>query len=218
MRTDEEPKDKETKNESLSSENSQGNLMKAGITAGLLSSSCCLLQLLLNALSWFNIVHVGCAGFNTVLGPPRPYLRAFTFGWLGVCWYNTPTKRWRTMLRATVITTILMFLPELLQTWDYAHPVIRRSLATTRIPPMKEEEWLERQIIVHNMGCEGCQSAVRNLLESYPDIERAQVDWKTGKASVFGKAVESLDMDAIGSLLERHGYELDLNMENANLF
>ena len=83
---------------------------------------------------------------------------------------------------------------------------------------MKEEEWLERQIIVHNMGCEGCQSAVRNLLESYPDIERAQVDWRTGKASVFGKAVESLDMDAIGSLLERHGYELDLNMENANLF
>ena len=122
------------------------------------------------------------------------------------------------MLRATFITTILMFLPELLQTWDYAHPIIRQSLATTGIPPIQEEKWYERQIVVHNMGCEGCQSAVRNLLESYPDIERAQVDWKTGKASVYGSAVESLDMDAIASLLERHGYELDLDLQNANLF
>ena len=37
---------------------------------GLLSSSCCALQLVLNAFS------VGCAGFNTVLGPLRPYLLA----------------------------------------------------------------------------------------------------------------------------------------------
>ena len=39
---------------------------------GLLSSSCCLLQLMLNTFS------VGCAGFNTLLGPLRPYLAAFT--------------------------------------------------------------------------------------------------------------------------------------------
>ena len=39
---------------------------------GLLSSSCCALQLLLNSLSF------GCAGFNTVLGPLRPQLLALT--------------------------------------------------------------------------------------------------------------------------------------------
>ena len=41
---------------------------------GLLSSSCCLLQLLLNLMS------VGCAGFNTVLGPLRPFFLALSFG------------------------------------------------------------------------------------------------------------------------------------------
>jgi hypothetical protein len=35
---------------------------------GLLSSSCCALQLLLNLFSF------GCAGFNTILGPLRPFL------------------------------------------------------------------------------------------------------------------------------------------------
>ena len=59
------------------------------------------------------------------------------------------------------------------------------------------------------MGCEGCQSAVRNLLELSPHIERAQVEWESGKVSVFGVTVESLDMDSLGELLQRHGYELD---------
>ena len=39
---------------------------------GLLSSSCCALQLLLNLAS------MGCAGFNTWLGPVRPHMRALT--------------------------------------------------------------------------------------------------------------------------------------------
>ena len=38
----------------------------------LLSSSCCALQLLLNAFS------LGCAGFNTYLGPLRPFFLALT--------------------------------------------------------------------------------------------------------------------------------------------
>jgi hypothetical protein len=34
--------------------------------SGLLSSSCCALQLLLNGLASFDVLHVGCAGFNKV--------------------------------------------------------------------------------------------------------------------------------------------------------
>lgn len=45
------------------------------IVAGLLSSSCCLLQLLLNGLAMLNVLHVGCAGFNKVLGPWRTEMR-----------------------------------------------------------------------------------------------------------------------------------------------
>ena len=46
----------------------------------------CILQLGLNVLSVFDVVHIGCAGFNIILGPMRPYLRALTIGWLLFLW------------------------------------------------------------------------------------------------------------------------------------
>lgn len=51
-----------------------------------MASSCCLLQLGLFALSNLGIAHVGCAGFNKVLGPVRLPLRFFMFLWLGGSW------------------------------------------------------------------------------------------------------------------------------------
>eukprot|EP00536_Pseudo-nitzschia_multiseries_P014405 jgi/Psemu1/69088/estExt_Genemark1.C_6970015 len=42
----------------------------------LLSSSCCAIQLLINAVSTLLGAGVGCVGFNSVLGPVRPYLLA----------------------------------------------------------------------------------------------------------------------------------------------
>ncbi|KAL6063341.1 Mercuric transport protein MerT [Balamuthia mandrillaris] len=47
------------------------------VVGGLLASSCCVVQLLLNALSF------GCAGFNTVLEPYRPVLFWLAMGGLG---------------------------------------------------------------------------------------------------------------------------------------
>ena len=58
------------------------------LTGGLLSSSCCLIQLILNLLASFDIIHVGCAGFNKVLGPLRPVLRAVTLIFVSKLWYN----------------------------------------------------------------------------------------------------------------------------------
>ena len=114
------------------------------------------------------------------------------------------------MFRATLVTIILVFLPEILDVWDNSHPIVQRSLTTL---PLMKEQWVERRFMVHNMGCEGCQSAVRNLLELSPHIERAHVEWESGKVSVFGATVENLDVDALGELLQRHGYDLESNVD-----
>lgn len=70
---------------------------------GLLSSSCCVLQIILNAFSF------GCAGFNTLLGPVRPPCIAFTFIAQGVSWYVPPhhcsTQR---LLLLSELTHLLM--------------------------------------------------------------------------------------------------------------
>jgi len=53
---------------------------------GSLSSSCCFIQIGLNMLSSLGVLHIGCAGFNTVLGPIRSYSRTITIIWLCRLW------------------------------------------------------------------------------------------------------------------------------------
>jgi len=86
------------------------------ISAGLLSSSCCALQLGLNVLAAFNVIHVGCAGFNKILGPLRPVIRTITLAYLGGLWnksFRARTEK-RKLLIGTLFTLVLMFLPEAL--------------------------------------------------------------------------------------------------------
>lgn len=92
------------------------------VGAGLLASSCCLLQLGINALSTLGLANVGCAGFNKVLGPYRWELRCATGAWLGLLWaFALATKkqlrarRCRQLALRTAVAVLLMFLPELLQ-------------------------------------------------------------------------------------------------------
>lgn len=77
---------------------------------GLLSSSCCALQLLLNTVSF------GCAGFNTLLGPIRPVMLSITTLLQMVSWYVARDRPYQYV--PTSITTMIVigftFLPEFL--------------------------------------------------------------------------------------------------------
>jgi len=119
------------------------------VAAGLLGSSCCLLQLGLNWLSVLDVLHVGCAGFNTYLGPLRIYIRSITFCWLGFLWFralrssNNATAKFVTRLTVqTILTLALTFLPELL----------KYSGGPAIAPPT--DQAVERTFVVDNMGCE----------------------------------------------------------------
>jgi hypothetical protein len=110
------------------------------LLAGLLTSSCCAIQLFLNFLSSLNILHVGCAGFNKVLGPLRPLLRGVTLLLMGRLWYlhfsfppskklgngmNKPSvicdrkasssSSTSRLLAQSLVCLVLMFSPELLR-------------------------------------------------------------------------------------------------------
>ena len=85
---------------------------------GLLSSSCCALQLLLNYLSF------GCAGFNTVLGPLRPQFLAITLSLQLGMWRallsagrGAATPGWPGAVLASTLATALALLPEALHAW-----------------------------------------------------------------------------------------------------
>jgi uncharacterized protein len=75
-----------------SSNNDDHTSWFSAIAAGLLSSSCCAIQLFLNLLSSLNLMHVGCAGFNKVLGPVRPVLRGISLLVMAKLWYDEANK------------------------------------------------------------------------------------------------------------------------------
>lgn len=175
------------------------------ILAGLMSSSCCLLQLGINLLSAMNIVQIGCAGFNKVLGPLRLQLRIVTLSWLVYSWvqfFRKPCMQSKLRLRLILQTSLclfLTFLPELLLL--IGGPALDPTAALGA----------ERLVLdVGGMGCEACSMKVKGLLDQTSGILSSHVDFTTGKATIdvakdtafnFQDLVQKLTTAGYGSAL-----------------
>jgi copper chaperone CopZ len=140
---------------------------------GLLSSSCCVLQLLLNAFS------LGCAGFNTWLGPLRPLMLAVTVSLQASMWRVALTGRREGLLLnaagATALTGVLSLLPELL------HLYIHRNDEAKRCAPADGAEMCFR---VEGMGCTACTAKVQKTVEALPGVAGCRVQLEGGEARV----------------------------------
>ena len=182
------------------------------VSAGLLSSSCCALQLGLNLLSAFDVVHIGCAGFNKFLGPVRGVLRALTISWLSWLWYRTQTsptesatsgaKARRASLRnrlvvQTAVTVSLMFLPEAL-----------RIFGGPSVAPSTENA-VELQFAVPGLGCEACETAATRIINRQSGVLWSSVDFEAGTAKIMVAKDWNFDTERLKARLEYAGYGLD---------
>lgn len=181
--------------------------------AGLLSSSCCALQLVLNVLSTLDIIHIGCAGFNTVLGGEvRLVMRTMTFAWLGLVWYkgiqamrNTKeedkekkrSSKLKRMVLHTCLTLSLMFLPELLK-WSGTAPAIAPSSTSFSVQSFE----------ISGMGCEACEAAVSRIIDRSSGVIASSVDALTGIANITISNNWNFDASSLRTALEAHGYGL----------
>ena len=145
-------------------------LWTSSTLVGLLSSSCCALQLLLNLLS------VGCAGFNTILGPIRPTLLAVAL-WMQAL--SLLTMRYPT--RATSVSLLLSFLPELLALWTKWTTTKADASSTTMLTDSNENMIT---IQLDTMGCMSCVNKVSSVLEAEAQVERFSVSLEQGQATV----------------------------------
>ena len=157
------------------------------VVLALASSSCCLLQLALNLLS------VGCAGFNTWLGPARPYTMGATASLQVWLWRSTLAAgrpiAWP--LGATLLTALLTFLPEL--TWWYAF----RAPAAVGGGGADEV-----RLAVTGMGCAACAAKVKSTLLALDDVAAVRaISVEDGVANVRVRA-GAIDRD-----LEREARE-----------
>ena len=96
----------------------------ASIVLPMLASACCLLQLGLNLLS------VGCAGFNTVLGPVRPYFISLLLYLTVVSRVSKHTMMMTSSWRWTTVTAMrwaVALLPEALHLWNNRETFLPRK-------------------------------------------------------------------------------------------
>lgn len=151
---------------------------------GLLSSSCCALQIILNALSF------GCAGFNTVLGPLRPTFVAFTIVAQLSSWFVAYPRpyQWGVTAFSTVVSSVLTLLPELLA-WRTA----KRQLTKQQQLNQNSEDSNGLVMIcgkrllfrLDTMGCASCVSTVSTLLDGLEGVMSHKVTLEDGLAEVI---------------------------------
>lgn len=164
----------------------------------LLSSSCCLLQLFINML----VGAGGCAGFNTILGPVRPYLLAF------LAYLNIVTGAG---IRQSVLRYGIALMPEGISFWnEYTNSQWRKSLSTSAVVTSSgtsntTEHLLRATMVVDipAMGCVACINKIEsNLRQCAPTkivdaTSWLQADRKGGLARVDFYAESEADLSSM---------------------
>ena len=169
--------------------------IRTGLTSviGLLSSSCCLLQLMLNAFS------IGCAGFNTLLGPVRPYFMALALTFQIIMWQAVFAHEASldAAITSTALTACLTFLPE----------ALNAAMQASAVPPAEDDLRLR----VGGMGCTACSVKVKAALEGVDGVSVCTVVFEEGCAqlqldSSSGEERAAVEQRAIAALAEA-GFE-----------
>ncbi len=189
----------------------------AAVAGGLLSSSCCTIQLVLNSFS------LGCAGFS-VITPYQSYLRAMTGTVLAYMIVKQGFNR-RTLF--TVMLSLgLMVSQETVRAYNqrsipgvawmqqilFSKPPNQTSAAPSRPSPQPEgRSRITMQVI--GIKCEGCALRLKNALMSDPDVQDVAVYREQNQVSVWASssklgfselmfAIKQVDFSYQVSLLE----------------
>ncbi len=159
----------------------------------LLSSSCCLVQLMINAL----VGAGGCAGFNTVLGPVRPvFLSLLAY----LSWSTRPS------LPKATLRISLALLPEMVDLFNRWLAYFWRKRLETSVDAQKIMAMVE--IEIPTMGCVACinkidnslrQSAPLNIVDATSRLD-AQKE-KGGRATVHMAVNSQEELDAINEAI-----------------
>eukprot|EP00934_Nitzschia_sp_Nitz4_P004858 Nitzschia sp. Nitz4//scaffold38_size140716//91213//91983//NITZ4_003152-RA/size140716-processed-gene-0.40-mRNA-1//1//CDS//3329550093//4848//frame0 len=160
------------------------SIRKGGIVAAtmpnvilpLLSSACCLLQILIN----ISVGASGCAGFNTYLGPIRP-------GFLALFLYLN-MRSWPTISQF-LLRGFLVFLPELVHGYNCLSAVIWEKQHRAIF---KDDKSMVRTIVditIPTMGCVACINKVETSLRQSDSTHILEATaWLDGGAKKGGRA------------------------------
>uniref|UniRef100_A0A7R9Y974 HMA domain-containing protein n=1 Tax=Pinguiococcus pyrenoidosus TaxID=172671 RepID=A0A7R9Y974_9STRA len=163
---------------------SEGQRLAIWSVMGLLSSACCAVQILLNAMS------IGCAGFNTYLGPWRPFFLACTvnlqvFAWRGHLASTVPGSA-SVAAWGSVLACSLAFLPELLALATAWRSRRSRRLRRSKVVGVGVGDAAQLfRVEFHlgkSMGCASCVDSVQRALLGQDGVVHVQAAVEAGRA------------------------------------
>ncbi|CAG8508253.1 1474_t:CDS:1 [Acaulospora morrowiae] len=173
----------------------------SAILTGLLSSSCCIIQLV------FNIFSIGCAGFS-ILTPYRPIFLSFTT----ILIITTITRYGLKSRRALITILISLFLcisPELVAFYNQGNIPSTQKFFSVNLE--KEVFLLE----IYGISCEGCTNRIKNYFDSKPNVIESKVFFENQSAIVsvvpgtyevsdFESWVKIVDFRYTGKVIQRY--------------
>ena len=185
---------------------------------GLLSSSCCALQLLLGFFSF------GCAGFNTWLGPCRPGFLALTLFAQAWSWLRVATQpswqpfQWRGAAASSAVCLALSFLPEVLHATLTARA--RAGAKATAVGAAgtgsgngngvgsAQGDGVRVVYDIEGLGCIACVTTVSQALGAEESVVVSSVDIEAGTVTVVLK--EAGAAGGVAELLDGIGFPATL--------
>jgi len=154
---------------------------------GLLSSSCCLIQLLLNSFS------VGCAGF-AILTPYRPIFLAATTILLG---YNVQNYG---LTKATISSILLA--SSLSVSSEVLSLLNQGKFLNKRRKQKKLEDPQKVTLTIDGLGCEACATRVKNALNSLEGVASCQVYFENKTAIVQMSQANAISHEKLVDAIE----------------
>ena len=148
----------------------------------MLASACCVLQIILTALS------LGCSGLNALLGPVRPPLLAAILLLQAGNWHSVVTRKpenARLVALGTAISVLISLSPEITER-------LRRRPQRGGAAERAADGATEVSLRVAKVSCSVCEGKVRSVAEAHTAVLRCDVD--------IDRSLAKLTVDAAGEV------------------
>jgi copper chaperone CopZ len=168
-----------------------------------MSSSCCVIQLLLNYTS------IGCAGFSA-LTPYRTHFRLVTAALLAALFMNGGVNR--RSLTTTAVTLALVFSQDALAAYNTGRlpPALQALLGTWAWPPPAAQQQpppasTRYQLEVAGIRCEACAARIKGVVAAVPGVANTTVNFSKRQVEVWASG-SGLDTDHLVAAIGGAGY------------
>ncbi|CAG8695964.1 24643_t:CDS:1 [Cetraspora pellucida] len=143
---------------------------------GLLSSSCCIIQLILNMFS------IGCAGFS-LLTPYRPVFLSFTAILIITTIFQYGVRSKRTLV-TVLISILLCTSPEFVSFYNQSNISMTRLFSTVPLSDHSNKQVEIFILQINGISCEGCANRIKNNFDAQLHVIYSKVYFENQSAII----------------------------------